>query len=313
MSKENNTVKEIRNPEQFIEELKSRNLTDIVALIRKHLLAESIMEIDSKIKELDKLKGWLDSFRPLEPLVVQEMKKNYDVRFTYNSNAIEGNTLTQNETELVLEKGITIGGKSLNEHLEVTGHKDAIDFIEELASSNTPITEREIKDIHSIIIRGINKKEAGAYRQIDVRASGTDYIYPPHYRIGELMEELVLWLQKEGKKLHPVEFAAQAHYKFITIHPFRDGNGRSARLLMNLILLRYGYPIAVISNEHRKDYIDSLIHAQSQNDDTSHFLEVMIDAEKESLLDYLRIVSTVPGNTGKGEAFYKEIETAFSS
>lgn len=300
---------EIRNQSEFVNALIKNNIIDVADLIKKLLNPEDSMESQKKLEELDKLKGWFDSFRPFSPDVVQEMKTIYDVKFTYNSNAIEGNTLTQSETELILEKGITIGGKSLREHLEVIGHKEAIDYIKELAEQGTAVGEREIKDIHNIIMRGIEKEEAGQYRKLDVRAAGTEHVYSPHYRIQELMEDFASWLQSpETNALHPVEQATQAHYKLASIHPFKDGNGRTARLLMNLILHKHGYPIAVISNENRKEYIDSLIHAQESDDDTAPFFEIVIDVVKESLIDYLRIVSTALGNEGKGLPFYQEMQ-----
>lgn len=266
------------------------------------------MAISEKLKQLDKLKAWLDSFRPFPPLVIAELKKLYDVRFTYNSNAIEGNTLTQSETEMVLEHGVTIGGKTLAEHLEVIGHKDAIDYIEQLAGQNTAISEREIKDLHGLIMRGINRDEAGCYRTLDARAAGTEHIYPPHYQLQQLMTDFVEWLNSiEAKPLHPIAYAAEAHYRFVSIHPFRDGNGRVGRLLMNLILLKHGYPIAVITNERRKLYIDALVYAQENNDDANRLLELVADASRESLIEYLRILSTAEESKEKGAPFYREL------
>jgi Fic family protein len=251
------------------------------------------MTMSEKLEQLDKLKIRLDSFRPFPPAVVAELKKLYDVRFTYHSNAIEGNTLTQSETEMVLEHGITVGGKTLAEHLEVIGHKEAIDYVEELAGQNVAIGEREIKDLHSLIMRGIDRSEAGRYRTLDVRAAGTEHVYPPHFRLQELIESFVEWLNSSAAaKLHTIERATEAHYRLVSIHPFRDGNGRVGRLLMNLILLRGGYPIAVITNERRKEYIDALVYAQDRQDDTGRLLDLVADASRDSLIEYLRILST---------------------
>lgn len=266
------------------------------------------MTNSERLEQLDKLKGWLDSFRPFPPAVVAELKKLYDVRFTYHSNAIEGNTLTQSETEMVLEHGVTIGGKTLAEHLEVIGHKEAIDYIEELAAQNTAISEREIKDLHSLIMRGVDRDEAGRYRTLDVRAAGTEHVYPPHYQLQDLMTGFVEWLNSvAANQLHPVEYATEAHYRFVSIHPFRDGNGRAGRLLMNLILLKHGYPIAVITNQRRKKYIDALVYAQEHHDDSSRLLELVADANRESLIEYLRILSTADESRGKGAPFYQEM------
>jgi Fic family protein len=265
------------------------------------------MTLSDKFQQVYKLKAWLDSFRPLPPIVVAELKKLYDVRFTYNSNAIEGNTLTQSETALVLESGITIGGKTLVEHLEVIGHKDAIDYIEQLAQCSTAIGEWEIKQIHNLILRKIAPEEAGRYRQLDVKAAGTEYVYPPNYLLNDLMTGFVSWLNSSEAAIeHPIKFAAEAHLKFVSIHPFRDGNGRTGRLLMNLLLLRTGYPIVVIANQVRKSYIDAIVAVQQQNN-ISPLLNLLLDATQEALVEMLHILSTAQQSRGKGLLFYEEM------
>lgn len=149
--------------------------------------------------------------------------------------------------------------KRKRQHLEVIGHRDAIDYIERLTRSDTEICEGEIKQIHNLIIRAIAPEEAGRYRQLDVQAAGTEYLYPPHYLLSGLMPEFIQWLNDAKiKSLHPLELAAEAHLRFVSIHPFRDGNGRTGRLLMNLLLLRAGYPIVIISNLVRAAYIDAI-------------------------------------------------------
>ncbi|MCP4345049.1 MAG: Fic family protein [Desulfobacterales bacterium] len=267
------------------------------------------MTLKEKLTECSRLKMWLDAFRPLDADIIGEMKKYYDVKFTYNSNAIEGNTLTQSETEIVLEKGITIGGKTLKEHLEVVGHKNAIDYIEELAVSGTYIGEREIKEIHNIIMREIDRKEAGRYRTLNVRAAGTDHVYPPNYMVRELMEDFVKWMNSDGaKSLHPLKYAGEVHYRLVSVHPFRDGNGRTARLIMNLMLIRNGYVTAVIPFAKRKDYIDSLFYAQNRQGDISLFTEILADSEKESLTDYLSMIFSRPENLRKKTCYDREAE-----
>lgn len=296
--------------EKFIESLIENEISNISDLIIKILNKNTPMEIKEKIKQIDKLKSWLDSFRPLSFDVVAELKKYYDVKFTYNSNAIEGNTLTQSETEMVLEKGITIGGKTLSEHLEVIGHKEAIDYIEELARKGTEISEHEIRNIHHLILQGTDRENAGTYRTLDVRAAGTEHIYPAHFLVSELMKDFVNWTQSdEAKSLHPMTFATEVHYRFVSIHPFKDGNGRTARLLMNLALLRAGYPIAIISNELRPDYIESLVYAQDNQNDTQKLLDLVVDSCERSLIDHLRIVSTASSKGNKGKEFYKEVQS----
>lgn len=276
----------------------------VTALIQDYLRVND----RDKFAEIDKLKGWLDGFRPFDQTIVAELKKRYDVQFTYNSNAIEGNTLTQSETELVLTKGITIGGKTLDEHLEVIGHQEAIAYIEALAQQETKIREWEIKQIHNLILRKINPEEAGSYRRLDVMAAGTNYRYPPHYLLSQLMHDVVTWLNSEAALgLHPIEYATIAHYRFVSIHPFRDGNGRTGRLLMNLLLIQAGYPIVVFDNQIRNDYINALAYGQQNQDDLSKLLDLVYDGAIGSLVETLGVVVTAKSREGKGMEFYREI------
>ncbi len=294
--------------DQYIATLKAQRIFDPAKHVDSLLPHHPYMTVAETLQQINKLKSWLDSFRPFPPTVIAELKKLYDVRFTYHSNAIEGNTLTQSETEMILEKGITVGGKTLKEHLEVIGHKEAIDYVEELARKDAPIGEREIKDLHSLIMRDIDRDEAGRYRRLDVRAAGTEHIYPPHFQLSELMEGFAEWLHSEtAKRLHPVEYAAEAHYRLASVHPFRDGNGRTARLLMNLLLIRRGYPVAVITNERRKEYIDSLAYAQANNDEIGGLINLVAEASRESIIEHLRILSTAYESKGKGLPFYREM------
>ena len=298
----------VTNPyAQFIAALKARKIWDAGKLIQQMLGDFNGMTLTEKFAQVDKLKGWLDSFRPLPSAVVTELKQLFDVRFTYNSNAIEGNTLTQSETQLVLERGITVGGKTLREHLEVVGHRDAIDYVESLAQKDIRIGEWEIRQIHSLLFSVIDRAEAGRYRQLDVKAAGTEYAYPPHYLLPELMVGFVEWLNSDtAQQLHPIDYAAEAHCRFVGIHPFRDGNGRTGRLLMNLLLLRLGYPVVVIRNEQRADYIESLVQAQQQ-DNLVAFQRLMLEAVQESLVEVLRVVVTATDSQNKGKKFYNEI------
>lgn len=290
----------------FIQVLKERRIWDVSVLLEQMLNWDAAMTVAERLAEIDKLKGWLDGFRPLPAAVVAELKALFDVRFTFNSNAIEGNTLSQSETQLVLERGVTVGGKSLVEHLEVVGHKEAIDYVEDLAREETAIGEWEIKQIHSLILRKISPEEAGRYRQLDVKAAGTEYVYPPHYAVPELMAEFVGWLGTETV-LHPVEFATEAHLRFVSIHPFRDGNGRAGRLLMNLLLLRAGFPIVVISNELQLAYIEALVVAQQGGQELDALLDLVLAGARVSLVEMLRMVVTVGESRGQGLAFYEEM------
>lgn len=277
-----------------------------------HAVAPKTGTIDQQLAILDTFKSWLDSFRPLPPGVAADLQTFYTVNLTYHSNALEGNTLTQSETELVLSHGITIGGKSLVEHLEVIGHRDAMAYMEVLARNEVAIGEREIKELHSLIMLPIAPTsasvEAGVYRTLDVRAAGTGYVYASHYRVRELMEGFASWLESEvAQSLHPVAFASEAHYRLVTIHPFRDGNGRTARLLMNLCLLRAGYPITVIDNAQRALYISALAWAQGHGDDFGRLTLLVSEACRRSFLEYLRLLATAGESRGLGARFYGDL------
>jgi len=209
-------------------------------------------------RELDLMKSRLDVCRPLPPEIIENLREVYDLEWTYNSIAIEGSTLTYEETEVILKYGITVGGKTLREHLEAVNHKEAIDVVLELARKNDSINEEEIKGIHRIILSKIDSHNAGHYRRVPVIV-GRDYLPPDFNEVPVLMEKFVAWLNSgEAMMLHPVERALLSHGEFLNIHPFVDGNGRTARLLMNLILVKNGFPPAVIQNKYRKDYISAM-------------------------------------------------------
>ena len=207
-----------------------------------------LQKIDSKKKDLDK-------HRPLPREVLEELRKQFEIELTYNSNAIEGNSLTLNETKLVLEHGITIKGKSLREHFEAINHKEAIVFVEDVLKG--PITEDLAKKLNGTVLEKIDDR-GGRYRDINVRILGAVKSPPQAEKVPGLMKEFIDYAQTNPEKLNPVEFAAMLHYKFVVIHPFVDGNGRVARLLMNLVLMKHGYPITIVLKVDRKKYYDCL-------------------------------------------------------
>ena len=196
-------------------------------------------------KKLDDLKKRLDSYRPLEPIVVQNLKEDLIVKWTYNSNAIERNTLTLNETKVALE-GITVEGKSLREHFEVINHKEAILFVESLVKRDELLSEHTIKSLHSLILKNIDDKNAGCYRNINVLISGATHRPPSHFEVASKMEDFIRWYKTKAKTLHPIERACRVHVDFVSIHPFVDGNGKTARLLMNFELMKSGFPPVVL-------------------------------------------------------------------
>lgn len=232
---------------------------------------------------LEEKKAQLDAARPLLPGVVAKLKEYFDVEWTYHSNAIEGSTLSLAETRLVLLDGLTVGGKSLREHLEAINHKHAIDFVEALAAKLEPITGHNIRQVQALILRTIDDENAGAYRKGQVYITGSTYVPPAAIEVPPLMQELVAWIKSaEAANLHPVERAALAHFRLVHIHPFVDGNGRTARLLMNLILIRESYPLAVIRRERRPEYYDAL--DQAHRGETAPFV-ILVAEEVERSLD----------------------------
>ncbi|MBF7095693.1 Fic family protein [Alkalibacter sp. M17DMB] len=206
---------------------------------------------------MDSLKKTIDEHRPFSKGLANSLQEKLIVEWTYNSNAIEGNTLTLSETKVVLE-GITIGGKSMVEHLEAINHREAILFVEDLIANEEPLSEWNIKNIHSLILKEIDNTNAGKYRRENVVISGAKHIPPKHYEIGDLMQKLMAEYQNEWKEFHPVVRATLIHGEFAKIHPFIDGNGRTARLLLNFELMKNGYPPIIIKNKERARYYDVL-------------------------------------------------------
>ena len=206
---------------------------------------------------IDDLKAKLDQHRPLSPAIVKNLHEDLILRWTYHSNAIEGNTLTLLETKVVLE-GITIGGKALREHFEAINHRDAILYVEDIIKKQEPFSEWQIRNIHQLILKNIDDENAGRYRQQNVLISGATIDPPDHTLLNDKMAQFIDWYSMEAHTLHPIERAAKVHADFVGIHPFVDGNGRTSRLLMNLELMKAGYPPSVITVENRLAYYEAL-------------------------------------------------------
>lgn len=227
----------------------------------------------------------LDSSRPLSEDIVRRLHRNMEIEYTYNSNAIEGNTLTLRETQLVIREGMTISGKSLVEHLEAKNHPKAIEYIENLA--NCDLGEADILKAHEMVFSGI-LENAGNYRNSQVYVEGSEHVPPPAFEVPGLMGELLTSLEKNPQELRPIEMAAVFHYKLVFIHPFDDGNGRIARLLTNLLLIRYGYPLTVIRNVDRRRYYDTL--RKADHGDLKPFVNFIARCVEQSLDLYLNAV-----------------------
>ena len=225
----------------------------------------------------------LDAHRPLTSSTVRKVQREMEVEYIFNSNAIEGNTIKLRETQLILERGLTIQGRSLREHLEVRNHPRAIKYLEKM--TRRALKEQDILVLHQIIMKGIND-EAGRFRTTEVRIAGADFIPSPAYEVSHLIVKLIDWYNRDPDELRPIELAAILHHRFVWIHPFHDGNGRVARLLMNLVLTRSGYPIAVILNVDRNKYYDTLKKADKGN--PASFVNFVASAVERSLDLYLR-------------------------
>ncbi|MBL0731788.1 MAG: Fic family protein [Desulfosarcina sp.] len=236
--------------------------------------------------KLDRLKQKLDSYRPLPREIVKNLHEDLVLRWTYNSNAIEGNTLTLKETKVALE-GITIGGKTMQEHFEAINHREAILFVEELVKKKKPLSEWDIKSIHQLILRNIDDKNAGVYRSVNVTISGADHVPPDFFKVQTEMSNFSAWYKNDAQKIHPIERAARVHADFVKIHPFTDGNGRTSRLLMNLELMKDGFPPVVLYVEKRLEYYEALDTAHTKGDYTL-FLTLVADIVEKSFAPYWR-------------------------
>lgn len=250
-------------------------------------------DIKELLNEADVLKEQLSTLRPLPEEALKKIQDALDIEYTYESNRIEGNTLTLQETALVVNEGVTISGKSMREHLEAINHTEAINYIKDIAKQDIEISERTIKEIHALILHGIDRENAGRYRTVPVMISGSTHIPPQPYLIEKQMEDFMLrFRQMEEEKVHPVLVAAYLHDELVRIHPFIDGNGRTSRLLMNLYLLRNGYVIITLkgSNDAKIKYYKALEKSHTEHL-TEDFQQLVVEAEIAALQKYLSIMA----------------------
>lgn len=232
---------------------------------------------------IDNKKAIIDQERPFEGFMLEQLRDYYKIGLTWSSNALEGNTLTISETKVILEDGFTIGGKPLRDTLETVGHGEAYDYMFSLINHKT-IDLGIIKRIHRLFYQGIDDSNAGVWRNKSVIVSGSNYEFPQCHMIEPEMQALSEWILTERARLHPVEFAALLHLKFVTVHPFIDGNGRTARLIMNLALVQDGYQLAVIPPVCKADYNSLIATYQNKGDAKpfSHFIaERVLESERE--------------------------------
>lgn len=251
------------------------------------------------LKRIDEKLLLIQSHRPLSGALVQKLKEQFSIEMTYNSNAIEGNRLTLKETFLVISEGITVKGKSLKDHLEAKNHNEAVHYLYDLIEHDKrqTVSERLIRSLQQLVIKDIEDQDAGQYRKGNVIITGSKHHPPEPYEVPKLMEDLVSWIRKNQSNLHPIELAALAHHRLVHIHPFTDGNGRTARLFMNLILMQKGYPLVVILKNDRQKYYRALDRAD--RGDASEVEKLIAQAVERSMNIYLQVIKSRPSANEK--------------
>lgn len=218
----------------------------------KHIMSPALVQrIQSKFKELN-------SLRPLQKTALKKLREKFEVDLTYNSNAIEGNRLTLRETYLIIRKGITIRGKSLEEHLEAKNHLEALEYLENLLVKKKTILEQDILELHRLVMSKVDEEIAGRYRTQQVYIEGAVIIPPPSGKVPILMKDVLKEINKKTNGIESIKSASKIYHAIAQIHPFTDGNGRMARLLLNLKLIRSGFPPIVLKRTKRKSYYSAL-------------------------------------------------------
>ena len=266
-------------------------LSDIVVHLGMWKLDLSdISELSSSIERLYEKRALLAKGRPLPGSVLQKIKEGLAFEWTYNSNSIEGNTLSLNETRLILQEGITIKGKSLREHFEAYNHEKAIDYLYSLVSTNYALRSIDILNLHGLVLRSIEDDFAGRIRDGGVRIVGANFTPPNAAKVGALIDELILFVNENPMGLNDIVLATIFHHRLVWIHPFFDGNGRTVRLAMNLLLLKVGFPPAIILKNDRKKYYDAL--NQANKGSYQKLCLMMVQALERSLNIYL---NAMPG------------------
>jgi Fic family protein len=257
------------------------------ARVCKGLEHDMSSQLQTLLVAVDDRKARLDSMRPLPTHTVASLREKLALEWTYNSNAIEGNTLTLRETKVVLE-GITVGGKSLREHFEVTNHHEAIHYVEDVVAKHELLSEWQIRNIHRLVLKGIDDEEAGRYRQENVVITGASTTPPDFLHLPQEMASMIEWYEA-ADGLHAIVRAAELHTRFVKIHPFVDGNGRTGRLLLNFELMKSGYPPAIIRKEDRLDYYNVLDEACVTGDYTG-ITQLVAESTERSVDLYLALL-----------------------
>jgi Fic family protein len=274
-----------------------------------NLVYPETQDVQELILQVDDLKKCLDSFRPFHPEQLRNLEEVFDIEYTYNSNRIEGNTLTLGETALVIQKGMTICRKSLREHFEVINHKDAFEYIKEVVSVNLELNEKTLLRINEYILQGIDRYNAGFYRRVPVYIKGSRHVPPNYMKILNKMSNYFAYYESIKNKQHPILLASEMHQKLVNIHPFSDGNGRTSRLVMNFIILKHGYPIAIISGDKSNEYYDSLELAHTTGD-LNKFHAIVLNEVKRTSFRFLAILpfNGFESEHNKGKYFFEKIK-----
>lgn len=249
--------------------------------------SKSIAQLMSKV---DSLKAEWFKCKPLNVTKLRKMREHFDILYTFDSNQIEGNTLTYQETHLVINEGVTIGGKSMRDHLEAINHYEAIDFIYDVVNKNESITEQLFKEIHYLILKGIDRTNAGVYRSVPVLIGDSKHRPPEPFLVAKQMEDVFGFYLENKNKLHPVVLAAEMQEKIVKVHPFIDGNGRTSRLVLNLILLMNGFTIASLKGDidSRMRYYQALENIQLKNNSDDFYILILETAIK-SLEEHIEL------------------------
>ena len=222
-------------------------------------------ELQSTFERLYHKKQHLQSSRPLPAIALNKIKESLSIEWTYNSNSIEGNTMSLRETQMVLQEGITVKGKSLREHFETHNHDKAIDYLYSIINETYILRSIDILSLHGLVLRSIEEDFAGRIRNGGVRITGANFTPPNANKVPDLLDELIDFINTNPLNLNAIELATIFHHKLVWIHPFFDGNGRTVRLSMNLLLMRCGFPPAIILKNDRKKYYEALNQANNGN------------------------------------------------
>lgn len=253
---------------------------------------KNLAELQPTIDRLYEKKAKLDSSRPLPNSALHRIKTDLSLEWTYNSNSIEGNTLTLQETQMVLQEGITVKGKSLREHFEAFNHEKAIDYLYTLVKENYILRSIDILSLHGLVLRSIEDDYAGRLRNGGMRIVGANFTPPNANKVSDLLDELITFVNDNPLGLNDILLSTIFHHKLVWIHPFFDGNGRTVRLAMNLLLMRKGFPPAIILKTDRKKYYEALNQANKGN--YSKLCLLMLQALERSLNMY---INALPGNS----------------